>query len=124
MLFNQKQRAPLTVSGDLHMLAFGTIIKSGGLDLSTNPVYAMCTGPLGSAELAFPSAFRGIPASVPVNLDVEEGVKPLEKNGFSIFDITPDVIRVRMFAWRPPEPLSKLKSLEPFFTIDIPRRSS
>ena len=31
-------RIPLSMSGDLHAIAIGRILRSGGLDLSANPV--------------------------------------------------------------------------------------
>ena len=121
MLHAQQRRTPLIVSGDLHALACGKIRKSGNLDLSKNPVHSLCVGPLGSAGPAFPSAIRGTPAQVPSLLAVDESVAPLEKNGFTLIDVSPQKIRLQLFAWRPPEPLDKIDSLQPFHIEEIAR---
>jgi hypothetical protein len=118
-LHDQRQRAPLIVSGDLHASAAGRIEKSGSLDLSGNPVHTLCVGTVGSAGPAFPSAFRGTPPQVPSQLVLEQSLQPTEKNGFTLFDVRRDVILVRMFAWRPPEPLDHIDTLEPFHSFEI-----
>ena len=42
-------RIPLSMSGDLHAIAIGRILRSGTLDLSANPVVTALTGPGGHA---------------------------------------------------------------------------
>ncbi len=90
------------------------------IDLKDNPVYSLCVGPLGSAGPGFPSEFRGIGAEVPSALEVEQTFTPLEKNGFTIIDVTPEKILFSMYAWHPPESMDKICSLVPFFTKEIP----
>jgi phosphodiesterase/alkaline phosphatase D-like protein len=111
-LTSQKKRSPVIINGDLHNFASARITKSGDLDLQDNPVNTICVGPLGSAGPLFPStSFRATGALPPSQLELEEHLKPLEKNGFTIIDITPDEIKFQMFAWRPPEKLSLIDSM-------------
>lgn len=117
---NQK-RIPLIVSGDLHALAGGKIIKSADLDLSANPVTTVLSGPLGTGAIGFPSAFRDTPPRVPNQLIVEEMLKPLEKNGFTIIDLTPQSIKFRLFAWRPPQPVEEIDTMKPILNFELKR---
>jgi hypothetical protein len=118
----QKQRIPLILSGDLHALAAGKIRRSGDLDFSGNPVTTVLSGPLGTGDLGFPSAFRDTPPKIPSQLAVEEMLKPLEKNGFTILDVSPESIRFRLFAWRPPQPVDQIDTLEPILDFELKRR--
>lgn len=43
-------------------------------------------------------------------------VETLEKNGFTLFDVTPDHIEVRQTSWRRPEPIEAIGSLKPSAT--------
>jgi hypothetical protein len=118
----QKQRIPLIVSGDLHALAAGKIVRSGDLDLSGHPVNTVLSGPLGTGDLGFPSAFRDTPPKVPSQLSVEEMLKPLEKNAFTILDVLPESIRFRLFAWRPPQPAEDIDNLEPVLAFELRKK--
>jgi len=40
-----KGRIPLTVSGDLHAIGIGKILRSGKLDLEKTPITAILSGP-------------------------------------------------------------------------------
>ena len=66
-----------------------------------------------------PLASLDSPAQVPAQLVVDESVAPMEKNGFTLIDVSPKKISLRMFAWRPPEPPSKIDTLEPFQVEEI-----
>ena len=121
MLSSQTERTPVIASGDLHALAYGLIESSGDMDLSDNPIHSVCVGPLASSGPGFPSQYRGIGAQVPSDMRVNELLKPIEKNGFSILDISRDEIHVKLYAWRPPEPLALIDRLEPMFESKIPR---
>jgi hypothetical protein len=123
MVYGQKKRIPIFVQGDLHAVGWGKIHRSGDLDLKDNPVYVLLSGTIGTSDLAWPSAFRGIGASPPSQLIVEEVVKPLEKNSFTIIDVTPQKLKFRLFAWRPPEPVEKISTLEPLHIFEIERRN-
>ncbi len=79
------------------------------------------SGPLGTGDLGFPSAFRDTPPKVPTQLAVEEMLKPLEKNGFTIIDVTPQIIQFRLFAWRPPQPMEQIDTMEPILAFELKR---
>jgi hypothetical protein len=114
-----KNRIPLFICGDLHQQSAEKIFKSGDLDLSHNPVVAVASGSLGTGHRAWPSAFRGMVAEPSTALAVEEDLKPLEKNGFIIADITPDKIVLTFYAWKPPEPIEAIDMLEPHYTLEL-----
>lgn len=114
-----KNRIPLFICGDLHQQSEGKIIKSGDLDLSDNPIIAVASGSLGTGHRAFPSAFRGMVAEPPTELTVEEGLHPIEKNGFVIVDFTPAKIVVQFYAWKPPEPIEAIDTMEPYHILEL-----
>jgi hypothetical protein len=124
MLGSQQKRAPIIASGDLHAFAYGEITKSGEIDMQENPISCICVGTLGSSGPGFPTIFRGIGAEVPTDLDVDQAFTPMEKNGFSIIDVTPEKMVINMYAWIPPEPVEDIATLEPFFTKEIPIKSA
>jgi hypothetical protein len=109
----QRRRVPLVLQGDLHVVGYGVLQQSGQLDLRANPIHLALTGPLGTGDIGFPSAYRGAKAQPSSRLDVEQLLPPLEKNGFTIVDVTPERIDLRLFAWRPPEPAANIDLLEP-----------
>ena len=112
-------RIPLFICGDLHQQSAEKIIKSGTLDLSRNPIIAVASGSLGTGHRAWPSAFRGMVAEPPSDLTVEEELSPLEKNGFIIADVTPEKLVIKFYAWKPPEPLEAIDTLEPHHTLEL-----
>jgi hypothetical protein len=115
-------RIPLVVSGDLHAIAEGRMMRTGALDLGKNPVNVVLSGPLGSGDLIWPSAFRGIGAMPSVHLDMQESLKPIEENGFVIADLTPDKIVLRYFRWNAHrDSLEAIDTLEPFKTSELTR---
>jgi hypothetical protein len=118
-----KGRAPLVISGDLHAIATGRMLRSGALDLTANPVTAALSGPIGTGASGWPSAgFRGTPALPPAHLDMDESVKSIEQNGFLLVDFTPDKMVLRFFKWdaktQGPEAID---ALEPFHTSELTR---
>lgn len=123
-LSSQLQRTALVVSGDLHNFAAGKITRSGRLDLASNPVNSICVGPLGSGTPVFPSSSFRQTGSLPASqLQMEETMPPLEKNGFTIIDITANKIEFKMYAWRPPQALSEIDELEPISIIAIAKKN-
>jgi hypothetical protein len=42
-----------------------------------------------------------------------EALKPTEKNGFTIIDVTPDKMRFTLFLWRPPQPVEDIDTMQP-----------
>jgi hypothetical protein len=109
-------RVPLFISGDLHSLGEGRILRMGDIDLRANPVISVLPGPLGTGRPGWPSLVRGLRALPPAGLDVDEGLPALEENGFTIADFTPERITLRYFKWKLGRPESDLDTLEPFRT--------
>ncbi|WP_271410944.1 hypothetical protein [Pseudomonas sp. Q1-7] len=117
-------RTALMLSGDLHASGCARIERSGDLDLSTNPVYSVLTGTLATAGPGWPSSGRGLIPSCPSHLNIEELLKPLEHNGFSLLDVTPQGMRVRLFAWDPARPAEAIDGLQPVLEFDLPTQST
>ena len=113
---------PLSMSGDLHAIAIGRILRSGSLDFSANPVVTALTGPVGTRAGGWPSGVRKIGATPSLHLSVDEQVKPIEQHGFTLADFSPDGITLRFFKWdvnsQSPEALD---TLEPFYTAALKR---
>ena len=117
-----KGRVPLVISGDLHDVAIGRMLRSGTLDLSGNPITAVLSGPIGTRPAGWPSARRGTGALPPVHLDMDEEVKPIEQHGFTIVDFTPDKMVLRLFKWDvKTQSVEDIDTLEPFHTTELPR---
>jgi phosphodiesterase/alkaline phosphatase D-like protein len=119
----QKNRAAVSISGDMHASAISSISRSGDLDLSSNPIEAILPGTIGTATPGFPSSARGVLPFHPQALEIRDIAKMEERNGFSIVDVRRDRIEVKQFRWRPPEPIAAIASLEPSHTYTIERRS-
>jgi hypothetical protein len=115
-------RVPLVISGDLHAIAEGRIQRTGSVSLANNPVVAVLSGPMGTGDIGWPSAFRGIGPQPSQVLDVQEDLKPIEENGFSIVDFTTDSITIRYFKWKAGrDSVESIASLEPFRTSVLRR---
>jgi hypothetical protein len=112
-------RKPLFVSGDLHALGSGRILRSGSLDLRPNPITSILAGPIGTGPLGWASVFRGTPPLPPSGIEIDESLRPLEKNGFALIDWTRDGATVRLFAWKLGEDPAAIDRLEPFHTLEI-----
>ncbi len=120
-LAGQDERIPLIISGDLHAIGSGMITRSDGLNFA-KPIHTLLAGPVGTGT-GWPSSARGIGSTVPVNMDVEERVHPMEKNGFSILDIDKDSIQVQQFAWLPEQGLDAIDSLQAFSNFRLNRET-
>src|SRR5271165_4541867 len=115
-------RIPLVVSGDLHAIAEGFMQRSGSLDFGNNPIAVILSGPLGTGDRGWPSAFRGIGASVPTHLTMDEKLKPIEENGFILADFTRDSITVRYFRFNyHKQSPDVIDTLEPFRVTELKR---
>jgi hypothetical protein len=115
-------RIPLVVSGDLHAIGEGRMLRSGELDFSRNPVIAVLPGPLGTSDGGWASEFRGVGPLPPKHLDMQETVRPIEENGFLLMDFTPEIITLRYFKWnQKSQPISDIDRLEPFHTTELKR---
>jgi hypothetical protein len=117
-----KRRTPLVVSGDLHAVAMGQMLRCGKLDLKANPITTVLAGPISTGVRGWPSAFRGIGANPPAHLDMREEIKPIEQHGFTLADFLPDRIVLRFFKWdvKTQSP-NAIDSLEPFHTAALER---
>jgi hypothetical protein len=112
-------RIPLVVSGDLHAIGEGRMLRSGHLNFANNPVIAVLPGPLGTSNGGWASEFRGVG---PQHLDMQETITPIEENGFLLADFTPENIRLRYFKWnQKTQPVSDIDTLEPFHTTELKR---
>jgi phosphodiesterase/alkaline phosphatase D-like protein len=119
---NMKGRIPLIISGDMHAVAIGRMLRSGSLDLRANPITAVLSGPIGTRPSGWPSAARGTGALPPVHLDMDEQVKPIEQHGFTIVDFTPDKMVLRHFKWDvKTQPVEAVDTLEPFHITELSR---
>jgi hypothetical protein len=115
-------RIPLVVSGDLHAIGEGRMLRSGELDFSHNPVIAVLPGPLGTSDGGWASEFRGVGPLPPKHLDMQETVKPIEENGFLLMDFTPETVTLRYFKWnQKSQPVSDIDKLESFHTTELNR---
>lgn len=117
---DMRARIPLVVSGDLHAIGLGTMLRSGALDLTGNPVTTVLSGPIGTSPGGFPSAVRGLPSTPPGHLDLEETMPPAEQHGFTLVDFLPDRVSLRLFRWDVnSQPLDAIDKLEPFYTAEL-----
>ena len=118
-----KGRAPLIVSGDLHSIALGKMLRSGTQDFSRNPITVALSGTGGTRPTGWPSTgWRGTLATPSQVLDFKEEVRPLEVHGFTLADFTPDKMVLRQFKWDvSKQPVEALDTLEPFHTAELPR---
>jgi hypothetical protein len=99
------------------------MMRSGDHDFSRNPVVTILSGPLGTGDLLWPSAFRGIGASPPNHLTMNELLKPIEENGFLLADFTTDKITLSFFRFNAhTDSPSVIDGLQPFrvTTLDRP----
>ncbi|CAG9171196.1 hypothetical protein LMG23992_01958 [Cupriavidus laharis] len=119
----QNKRQPVIIQGDFHASSAGKIVRSGELSLA-HPVHAILTGTLGTGDMAFPSSFRKMESSPSQLVSMDEALRPTEKNGFTVIDVTPDRLRFSMFLWRPPQPLEQIDTMRPALVYEVPRKDS
>ncbi len=85
-----------------------------------SPVNTFLSGSIGTGN-GWPSVARGIGATPPHGVTVDEKVRPVENNGFTILDIDPDGISVKQFAWDRALGIDAIDSLQPFSEIRLSR---
>lgn len=117
----QTARPAAMISGDLHAVGGIRIQRSGTLDLSANPVNVILAGTLGSSTGSWPSAVRGSAPQIPASLTTSALAPVSERNGFTVIDVEPGRMRFRLFAWREPQPVEAIDTLEPFATFELSR---
>ena len=52
---------------------------------------------------------------------MQEALRPTEKNGFTIIDVTPGKMTFSLFMLRPPEPVEAIDTLQPALVYEVPR---
>lgn len=82
-----------------------------------------CAGTLGTGDLAFPSAVRSIESTPSELVDMAQTMSPLEKNGFTIIDVTPEKMTFSLYTWRDPQPLTEIDSMTPTLIYEVPRKA-
>ena len=103
-----------SVSGGSH--------RAGQVNLAARPITTVLSGPIGTSIGGFPSVVRGIGATPPAHLDLEESVAPIEDHGFTLADFLSDRIVLRQFRWDvDSQPLEAIDRLEAFYTTELPR---
>ena len=122
-LAGQKRRAGVVLSGDLHATGHAQIVQSGALAFAKNPINTIISGTLGTGQ-GWPSKVRGTPPLTAADLKLESPAPISERNGFTILDITPDDIRVRLFAWRrETASVDAIDQLQPYHDVRLRRGS-
>lgn len=81
------------------------------------------TGTLGTGDIPFPSSYRGIESKPSQLVGMDEALKPTEKNGFCIIDVTPDKLTFTQFVWRPPQRVEEIDTMKPVLVYDVPRKA-
>ena len=119
MLSAQRKRRAVVIQGDFHATAAGKITRSGGRRLDRNPVEIVMVGTLGTGDIPFPSSARQVSSTPSGTLDMDEALRPTEKNGFTIIDVTPEKMTFRLFVWRPPQPEEEIDTMEPVMTYEV-----
>lgn len=119
-LTDMRHRSPLVISGDLHAIGAGEILRSGDIDLGDNPVTAVLSGPVGTTPGGWPSIGRGARSMPSLHLDMTEEVEPIEEHGFTIVDFLQDKIVIRLFKWDVnSQSLDAIDTMEAFHTIEL-----
>jgi hypothetical protein len=103
-------------------LGSGQDDASGELKLS-NPMHFILNGTLGTGDLAFPSSFRSVESKQSHLVGMDEALKPTEKNGFTVIDVTPDKMTFTMFMWRPPQTVEEIDTMKPALIYEVPRKA-
>jgi hypothetical protein len=116
----QSKRAAVIVEGDFHASAAGRMTRSGELTLA-KPVNVILSGTLGIGDFAFPSSIRSIESKPSQLVGMDELLKPTEKNGFNIIDVTPQKMTFTIFLWRPPQPMEEIDTMQPALVYEVPR---
>jgi hypothetical protein len=122
-LTSQRDRAAITISGDMHASGAKRVTSSGDIDLSHNSLEAILCGPIGTGSRGWPSQGRGMFPRLPEKLQGIDVAPTEERNGFTLFDVHRNHVDVRQFRWRPPEPVAAIASLQPHATFRIARRA-
>jgi len=118
-----KSRTPLVISGDMHSIALGSMMRSGTHDFSSNPVNVALSGTGGTYQGGWPSSGRRkTPAMTSLVLDFKEEIKPIEQHGFTLVDFTKNKMVLSFFKWDVhSQSIEDIDSLMPFHVKELPR---
>lgn len=122
-LSSQRKRTAVMVSGDLHAVGRGLILRSGDADFAGNPIHTILSGPIGTSHAGWPSFARGTAPQPSSLITLSQDYAPAEKNGFTLIDVEPDRMVFRLFAWREPDSVEAIDRLESFDTVVVKSRS-
>jgi hypothetical protein len=122
-LSSNKSRTPLVISGDMHSIALGSMMRSGSNDFSSNPVNVALSGTGGTYRGGWPSSGRRkTPAMTSGVLDFKEEIKPIEQHGFTLVDFTKDKMVLSFFKWDvDTQTIGDIDNLQPFHVKQLPR---
>lgn len=115
----QTRRPPVIVQGDFHATAAGTMARSDKLALQ-RPVEVMISGSLGSGDHIFPSSVCNVESKPSQLIGRDETFKPTEKNGFTVIDVTPDMMTFSSFMRRP-QPVEEIDTMKSALVYEAPR---
>jgi len=119
-LAEQKTRAGVVVQGDFHASSAAAMTQSAELQLA-HPVHLIMAGTLGTGDLGFPSAFRSIDSTPAASVTLQEVLKPTEKNGFTIIDVTPSKMIFSLYTWRAPQRVEEIDTMQPTAVYEVKR---
>jgi hypothetical protein len=122
-LSQNQSRVPLVISGDMHSIALGSMLRTNQHDLSKNPIQVALSGTGGTYPGGWPSkGWRKTPALPSKVLDFSEEIKPIEQHGFTLVDFTKDKIILSFFKWDVnTQSVAEIDSLIPFHIKELPR---
>ena len=117
-----RRGSSLIVSGDLHAIGLGRMLRAGSASFERTPITTVLSGPIGTKPTGWPSGRRGVAATPPAHIDLRLDVTPIEEHGFTIADFDADGIDLRLFKWnRNSESVEAIDNLEPFHTTRVTR---
>ena len=114
---------PLLLCGDVHASGAARLLASGDVSLHDDPAVALLVGTLGTGT-GFQSFALGVKAQPSAVLEVEEVMPAIERNGFTVLDVTPDAVTARLFVWSPSDGVAAIDGLTPAHVVTVPRRGS
>ena len=122
-LSKNRSRTPLVISGDMHSIALGAMLRSGAYDFSKNPIHVALSGTGGTYSGGWPSSGRRkTPAMTSRVLEFQEEIKPIEQHGFTLVDFSKDKIVLSFFRWDAnSQSIEDIDSLMPFHIKELPR---
>jgi hypothetical protein len=88
-----------------------------------NPVHVVLTGTLVTGDIPFPSSYRSVESKPSQLVGMDEALKPTEKNGLTITDVSPEKVTFTMFLWRPPQPVEEIDTMQPALIYEVPRQA-